>query len=222
MATRLQTQGKHAELRDIFLKWSKIALTLTIAAGLFLMVIGPRFIAWWVDPTYEQPAGQVLQILMVSYLFFLPIRGVALPMLMGLGKTKVPTIGFLVTGVLNLVLSIVLVRPMGLAGVALGTAIPNVLFALVVFVNAARELDVSIGSFFRYVVPRAVLGALPALALLLWLKAQLDLSSLFAIAASGVAMTIVFGATLVFFVYRNDPYLNLRAALPQWLVPRRA
>src|SRR5204863_127622 len=110
-ATRLQTQGKQEELREIFLKWSKIALSITMVAGLFLIVLGPRFIAWWVDPTFEQPAGQVLQILMLSYLIFLPVRGVALPILMGLGKAGLPTIGFLVAGVLNLGLSILLVRP---------------------------------------------------------------------------------------------------------------
>jgi O-antigen/teichoic acid export membrane protein len=214
-ATRLQTQGKQDELREIFLKWSKIALSLTLAAGLFLMVLGPRFIAWWVDPSFEQPAGQVLQILMLSYIVFLPVRGVALPMLMGLGKAGLPTVGFLVAGVLNLVLSIVFVRPFGLAGVALGTAIPNVLFAAAVFIQACKVLDVSAAQFFRYVVPRAVLGALPALALLLWLKAELDMRGLLAIAGAGVAMVVVFAATLVFFVYRNDPYLDLRSFLPR-------
>ena len=213
-ATRLQTQGKLAELREIFLKWSKIAVSLTTAAGLFLIVLGPRFIAWWVDPAFEGPAGQVLQILMYSYLIFLPIRGVALPILMGLGKVGLPTIGFLVAGVINLVLSIVLVRTMGLAGVALGTAIPNVLFAGAVFLQACRQLDVSIGTFFRYVVPRALLGALPALAVLLWFKMQLDVRGLVELTAAGVAMVLVFGASCVFYVYRNDPYLDLRAALP--------
>lgn len=215
VATRLQTHGKYDEMRDIFLKWSKIALTMTLAAGLFLIVLGPRFIAWWVDPSFEQPAGQVLQILMLSYVIFLPVRGVALPMLMGLGKAGLPTIGFLVTGIVNLVLSIALVGPMGLAGVALGTAIPNVLFAAVVFVQACHEMKVPIGKFFQYVVPRAVLGAVPALALLLWLKVGLDIRGLLAIAIAGVAMTLVFAVTLVFFVYRNDPYVDLRGVLPR-------
>jgi len=214
-ATRLQTQRKHDELREIFLKWSKIGLSLTMIAGLYLIVLGPRFIAWWVDPSFERPAGQVLQILMYSYLIFLPIRGVALPILMGLGKVGLPTIGFLVAGVVNLVLSIVLVKPLGIAGVALGTAIPNVLFAVVVFVQACRQLEVSLGTFFRYVVPRAVLGAVPVLALLLWFKIGLDVRGLLALAAAGVAMVVVFAAIWVFFVYRNDPYLDLRASLPR-------
>jgi len=214
-ATRLQTQGKGAELRDIFLRWSKIALSLTLAAGLFLIVMGPRFIAWWVDPSFEQPSGQVLQILMLSYLVFLPVRGVALPILMGLGKAGLPTIGFLVAGALNLALSIALVRPLGLAGVALGTAIPNVLFAAAVLWQACRELDVSIVQFFRYVVPRATLGALPVVALLLFFKLHLDVRGIAALVGAGLAMTLVFALTWVFFVYKNDPYVDVRGWLPR-------
>jgi len=216
MATRLQTQGKKAELQEIFLKWSKIALSLTLVAGLFLIVLGPRFIAWWVDPSFERPAGQVLQILMVSYLVFLPMRGVALPMLMGLGKAGLPTIGFLVAGVLNLGLSIVLVRPLGLAGVALGTAIPNVLFAVMIFLHACRELEVSVLGFMRYVIPRAVLGAVPVLALLLWFKLGLDVRGLVELVVAGAAMALLFGVTWVFYVCRNDPYIDVRS----WLLPR--
>ena len=214
MATRLQTQGRTTELREIFLKWSKIALSLTMMAGLFLIVLGPRFIAWWIDPTFERPAGQVLQILMISNLVFLPVRGVALPILMGLGKPGLPTIGFLVAGLINLGLSVVLARPLGLAGVAIGTAIPNVLFAALVLVHACRELQTPVAGYLRYVVPRATLGALPVLALLFWFKLGLDVRSLGGLASAGVAMVLLFGLTWVFFVYRNDPYVDLRARLP--------
>ena len=105
MATKLETEGRRAELTAMFLKWSKISLSLTLMAGLFLIVLGPRFIGWWIAPEYEQPAGVVLEILMVSCFVFLPVRGVALPLLMGLGKPRTPTIAFLGAGVLNLVLS---------------------------------------------------------------------------------------------------------------------
>jgi len=214
LATRLKTQGRTAELRETFLKWSKIALSLTMMAGLFLIVLGPRFIAWWIDPAFEKPAGQVLQILMVSYLVFLPVRGVALPILMGLGKPGLPTIGFLIAGLLNLGLSIVLARPLGLAGVAIGTAIPNVLFAMLVLVHACRELETPVAGYIRYVIPRATLGALPVLALLLWFKLGLDVQTLGGLAGAGIAMVLLFGLTWVFFVYRNDPYVDLRARLP--------
>src|SRR6185436_8603456 len=115
------------ELREMFLKWSKAALSVTIAAGLFLIVLGPRFIGWWISAEYEGPSGAVLQVLMASCFVFLPARGVALPVLMGLGKPRIPTIAFLAAGLLNLIMSALLARPFGLVGVAVGTAIPNVL-----------------------------------------------------------------------------------------------
>src|SRR5207249_12045033 len=127
MTTELSTERRTGELRDMFLTWSKVALSVALMAGLFLIVLGPRFIGWWIDPSFERPSGEVLQILMVSNLVFLPVRGVALPVLMGLGKPKMPTVAFLIAGVLNLALSVLMAKPLGLAGVALGTAAPNVL-----------------------------------------------------------------------------------------------
>ncbi|HET9387220.1 MAG TPA: oligosaccharide flippase family protein [Gemmatimonadales bacterium] len=213
-ATRLQTQGKMGELRDIFLKWSKIALSLTLMAGLFLLVLGPRFISWWVGPEFERSAGDVLQVLMISYLIFLPVRGVALPILMGLGKPRLPTFAFLIAGLLNVGLSILFVRPLGLAGVALGTAIPNALFAAVVLVYACRQLEMPVGEYLRYVVPRALVGALPAFALLLWFKLGLEVRGLAGLAGAAVAMAVLFGLTWVLFVYRNDRYVDVRVRIP--------
>lgn len=151
---------------------------------------------------------------MISYLVFLPVRGVALPILMGLGKPKLPTIGFLIAGVINLGLSILLVRPLGLAGVALGTAIPNVLFAALVLVQACRELEMPILEYIRYVVPRAVLGAFPVLALLLWFKLGLEVRGLGGLVAAGIAMVVLFGLTWVLFVYRNDRFVDMRSRIP--------
>jgi O-antigen/teichoic acid export membrane protein len=220
-ATRLQAQGKLGELRAIYLKWSKIAFSLTMAAGVFLIVLGPRFIAWWIDPTYEQPAGQVLQILMVSYLVFLPLRAVALPILMGLGRAGVPTIGFLITGIINLVLSIALVGPLGIAGVALGTAIPNVLFAGLLLVQGSRELKTPVREYLGYVFPRAVLGAVPMLGLLLWCRHGLNVQGIAGLAAAGIAGVVLFGLTSLVFVYRNDPHVTLRTRLPRLWAWRR-
>ncbi|HWC74398.1 MAG TPA: polysaccharide biosynthesis C-terminal domain-containing protein, partial [Gemmatimonadales bacterium] len=213
-ATRLKTQGHHAELRDVFLKWSKIAFSVTLVVGLFLIVLGPRFIAWWIDPSFERPAGQVLQILMISNLVFLPMRGVALPILMGLGKPGLPTVGFLVAGLVNLGLSILLVGPLGLAGVALGTAIPNVIFAVLVHWQACKELDTPFLGSLRYIFARALLGGIPVLALLLWFKLGMDVRGVSGLVVAGIAMIAVVGVMWVAYVYRGDRYVDLRGRLP--------
>lgn len=213
MATKLNTEGKLDQLREVFLKWSKVALSLSLMATVFFCILGPRFIGWWIDSSFERPSGQVLQILMVSCLPFLPIRGVALPILMGLGKPRAATLLFLAAGLMNLVLSVLLVRPFGLAGVAYGTAIPNVFFALAVLVIACRELGLTVAAYARYVVPRAAVGALPITALLLWLRLGLDVRTLAGLVASGCAMTVLFGVTWIFFVFRDDPYIDVRSHL---------
>jgi O-antigen/teichoic acid export membrane protein len=213
MTTKLNTEGNLGQLREMFLKWSKIALSLTMMAGLFLVVLGPRFLGWWIDPSFEGPAGDVLQILVVSSLVFLPVRAVALPVLIGLGKPKRPAIALALAGVVNLGLSIALIGPFGLAGVALGTAVPNVLFALYVLAIACRELEISLPLYLKYVVPRATVGALPVLGVLLWFRLGLRVESIFGLITAGSAMVLVFGLTWIFFVYRNDPYVNLRLPL---------
>jgi O-antigen/teichoic acid export membrane protein len=209
MATKLKTEGRADELKEMFLKWSKVALSLTIAAGAFLIVLGPRFIGWWIGPEYEHPSGVVLQILMISSLAFLPVRGVALPILMGLGKPRLATVAFIGAGVLNLLLSMLLARPLGLAGVALGTAIPNVLFAAVVLVEGCREVGITIPAYLRYVVPRAALGALPLFAVVLWFKLGIQVQGLMGLIAAGSATGVLFALTWVLFVYRDDPYVDL-------------
>jgi O-antigen/teichoic acid export membrane protein len=222
MATRLDTEGRLTALRDVFLKWSKVALSVTTMAGLFLIVLGPRFIGRWIEPAFEGPAGQVLQILMLSSLVFLPVRGVALPILMGLGKPRTPTTAFAAAGLLNLGLSLLLVGPLGLPGVALGTAIPNVLFALVVTAVACRELGIALRSYLRYVVPRVAVGALPPLALLLWFRFGLQVRSMSGLVAAGLATVLLFGVTWVFYVYRDDPYVDVRAQLVRLRAGSRA
>lgn len=213
MATRLCAEGNADELREMFLKWSKVALSLSLLAGLFLIVFGGPFIGWWIDSTFESPSGRVLQILMLSSLVFLPVRGVAVPVLMGIGKPRIPTIAFLAAGLLNVALSVWWVRPLGLAGVALGTAVPNVLFALVVLAVACRELAIAPATYVKYVVPRAALGGLPVLGWLLWFKLGLRVESMTGLVAAGSTMVLLFGLTWVFFVYRHDPYVDLRPHL---------
>ena len=209
MATRLHAEDRMDELRAMFLKWSKVALTISITATLFLAVLGPRFIGWWIDPSYEQPSGLVLQILMISGVAFLPIRGVAQPILVGIGRPEIPAYGFIATGILNVALSLALARPFGLAGVAIGTAVPNALFAVIVAVVTCRDLQIGFWQYVGYVVPRAMVGALPVLALLLWFRIGLDVNGLFGLAAAGVAALIASGIVWVAFVYHRDPFINL-------------
>jgi peptidoglycan biosynthesis protein MviN/MurJ (putative lipid II flippase) len=134
----------------------------------------------------------------------------------------VPTIGFFIAGLVNVGLSIALVGPLGIVGVALGTAIPNVLFAVLVLSLACREVGAHISDYVRYVVPRAILGAIPVFALLLWFKVGLGVRGLVGLVSAGAVMALVFGLVWVLFVYRNDRYVEMRFRIPLLRASSRA
>jgi len=208
-ATSLQAQGKMDELRAIFLKWSKLALALTWCAGLYLVVFGPDFLSNWVGPDFRGPSGSVLRILMLSYFVFLPLRGVALPVLMGLGKAARPTVAFLVAGVLNLLLSLLLVRPLGLDGVAWGTTIPNVLLAAALLYLACDALEIPILSYLAHVLPRAAVGFALTFLAVRFLRSAWEPHNFVELAAAGVVTVVAFGLVWLGFVFRNDPHVVL-------------
>lgn len=213
LAARLSAAGNTSELGATFLKWSKISLSIVLAVGLYLAVLGPAFVGWWMGPEYEARSGLVLQILMLSFLVYLPVRGVALPILMGLGKPRAPALALLVMGLANLAISLALVRPLGTVGVALGTAIPNLFFAVYVLHLACRELAIPPAHYLSRVVLRCAIGALLPLALLLFLEHGLHVRGFLPLLAAGLASTLVFALTWLFFVLRGDPDLDLLARL---------
>jgi O-antigen/teichoic acid export membrane protein len=223
LATTLKSKGRQDELAQIFEKWSKVAFSIVLAVGGYLLVLGPEFLNWWYGRSGVDvsASGPLLQILMVSFLFFLPARGVALPILMGLGKQHRPALALLAMGIINVVLSIVLIGPYGLQGVALGTAIPNVLFAGALLWLACRELKLCPLALIKYAIGKSALGVLPPLALLLACKFGLHVTGFWPLFLSGLAYISLFGVLWVFFVFKGDRHVDLHALLRRRLAARK-
>lgn len=227
-AVKLQATGDITELKRVYLQWTKVALSISILVGVYLLVLGPEFIAWWMGPSFAWKSGRIVQLLMASYVIFLPVRGVAVPILTGLGKPGKPALLLLAMGAVNLVLSLLLVKPYGIFGVALGTAVPNVIFSIAVTVIACREVGVTLKEHLGYVVSRAAIGAVPLFFIMLVLKRNLRLFPLDAprwklfipLFSAGVGVVAMFAIAWIFFVYKNDPYLDLAGKVAR-LLPGR-
>ncbi len=211
-ATALHAKGSERELQGLFLKWSKVTFSIGLAAGCIVLVFGPRLVGWWVGSEFEAPAGLVLRILMVSLIVFLPARGVAQAVLMGIGQPAAPSIAVVVAGLLNLVLSLLWVRPYGLAGVAWGTAVPTILLGGYMIAHTCKAIGLRAGLFLRHVALRPLLGAVLGLLVAGVTYRLFDPRALAPLIAScaltGVAMLWI-GAAVV---YRGDPDIDLAAA----------
>ncbi len=208
-STRMAAQGRREELSGVFMKWSKVCISIALLVGTYLLVLGPRFLAIWIGPSYEAVPGEVLRVLMVSFLFYLPIRGVALPILLGLGEARRPALGLLSMGLFNIGLSIYLIRDYGIVGVAYGTAVPNVLYAAWILRETCRELNVSVSAWCSHTLGKTLPAAtLPAAALfiILELRPPQDFTELI---LAGALSSGVFALLWIAFVYRGDPDLQL-------------
>lgn len=224
-ATQLKQSEGLKVLGDVFLKWSKISLSIILPVCLYLTILGPRFLDAWIhDPTenYELSAGPVTRVLAPSFILALPLRAVALPILLGTSSPGRPAFVYLMLALGNLLLSVAFVKAgYGIVGVAFGTAIPQVLFAVYLLFITCKELDLRASHWLRYVCGRACIGVLPSLALLLWFEHSLDVRSMTALVLSGMAMVALFGLTWVFFVYRKDAHLDLLEEFNARLRPGR-
>ncbi len=209
VSTNLQAQDKHQDLQGVFLRWSKVAVAVSICACLFLIVFGPAFLKFWIGKAYVAEAGEVLQIVAVSYLFFLPARGVAMPVLMGLGNAKWPTIATLLSGVLNVVLSVWWIGPYGLRGVAWGMAIPNIVLAGALTVLACRALKVPLRVYAAQTLPLAIIGGASIYLLLQLISELWHPTTFISLGIAGVLTVLLCGVMWTEMVLRNDAHLRL-------------
>ena len=207
---RLVARGATDDVRVLFLKWSKVSFSLSLVAASFFLVCGPGFVGWWIGPKFQTTTGDVLRILMLSSIVFLPMRGVALPTLVGMGFARWPTIAFVGAGVVNVGMSVLLARSFGLVGVALGTAIPNAVVAIVVIGMACRALNVPVHHFLSYVVWKPLLGGVVLVSIAALIAKQIVSPTGFnGLAVNGLVGVLTAGVLGVGFVFRGDPHIRI-------------
>lgn len=131
-AGALQAQVQSGTLRDILCK--ALGFTFLLSAGIFIgaSFFGNALIHTWMGPGYER-TPTLLTILLLGQIVALPV-GVLRAMLFGMGQVRLPALVHLAEAAVNLVLSIILAKFMGVEGVAWGTAIPIIIFELGIIV----------------------------------------------------------------------------------------
>ena len=122
MASNLEASGKSEQLRTMLLRGTQatLALAMPISAALFFR--GGTFINLWMGPQYAVVSENVVRILMIS-MFFGVANGTAGAIMMATENHKPMARWAVYEALLNLGLSILLVKKIGLYGVAWGTSI---------------------------------------------------------------------------------------------------
>ncbi|MGA2537703.1 MAG: oligosaccharide flippase family protein [Terracidiphilus sp.] len=122
-ASAAHARSESEAIRAMFLKGTKYALAMTLPVVSTLFVLAPSLIRYWISPQYVGSAFYAR--LFLSYMLFWSVTSVGWNMLIGVRQTKPIVRIQLVSVAINLGLSLVLVRHVGVSGVVYGTMMGN-------------------------------------------------------------------------------------------------
>jgi len=176
MSSQSHAAGDLDRLRKIFVAGNRACAFTTLPITAVFIILGKSIIEVWVGKKYVAQAYPVLLTLIIPYTLLL-VQGTSGRVLFGISKHGKLAVVTLIEGAANLILSILLVRPYGIIGDAMGTAIP-LLGTYVLFMpfHLCSQLGIRVSTFLRqaYVLPLMLCAPLVAALLLMrhWLVAH--------------------------------------------------
>jgi len=171
-ASVLEGGGQREALQALTLQGARYCTLLILPMAATFVLRGSTFIGLWMGPAYGGPSGAVLAVLAVRLVFF-GATGAAANVLLGASRERAVARVFVAEAVVSVGAMLLLVRPLGVLGVAWATAAPAIAAALLVWPWLLRvSLGVGVG---RYLVSSWVrpLAALLPFIVATWLVERL-------------------------------------------------
>lgn len=124
VASATHAGQSQSELQRIVLLSSRAGSMVMLPVAITFLLRGSTFIGLWMGPQYADLSGRVVKVLSLTLILW-AANAVTAGSILGVSKHRplVPTL--LAEGIANLILSIILIKKMGILGVAWGTVIPN-------------------------------------------------------------------------------------------------
>lgn len=216
LSSQLHATGNYDGLRKIFIAGNRACAFIMFPICVALIVMGKSVIEAWVGPQYISSYVITLIVLIPATLY--NAQTTSNRILFGMSLHKALAWVVLVEGITNVILSVILVRPFGIVGDAVGTAIPLLctsLFFLPTYLS--RKLEVPVLKFISeaYFYP-AVFCIPMALVLLVMQRSfyahrypQLVINLLAGAAAYGIGV-------LWFFFTRESVGVELRGRVARY------
>ena len=183
-ASQLDAQARIATLRELYLRGTKYTAAFILPITVGLIVLAQPLLLRWLGPQFAANSLSA-QVFLLVWLVF-PNLAVAFTIFVGTGRLRFLLAFTSVHAVLNLALTLLLVRPLGVLGVVLGTVITEFVMFPVGMWYALRVLEVGPAEYVR----RVVLPTYPLLlvtALVAWGSVAAGLTNTLAgVAAAGL------------------------------------
>ncbi|HVO63595.1 MAG TPA: flippase [Terriglobales bacterium] len=155
MASHSEAVGDMDRLRKIFVTGNRFCAFTIFPITVTLIILGKSIIEVWVGKKYVATSYPVL-VIMILCCTLLWAQAASGRLLLGIGRHRTWALVTLIEGISNVVLSIILVRPYGIIGDAMGTAIPMTCSMLLFMPrHVCRQLNIPLKTYLRegYVLP---------------------------------------------------------------------
>ena len=219
LASHLHALGQRKAVNDAFMFGMKINIIIGLPVAAVCVVLGQHFIGLWMGAEFAAPAAQVLTILAVTAVLSAP-QFLISSVLYGLSRHRIIAVLRIIEGVVNLGLSIVLVKLIGLPGVALGTAIPSIIIVMFVLpVLSRRAIGIDLARFYVEGYLRPLLAIIPMAILAWWVRVSFPASNLFYFFVQVALLCLVYLPCAFALILNADERLQIvqRLRLPTFL-----
>jgi O-antigen/teichoic acid export membrane protein len=192
--------GRIEDQRRLLVQATRVQLAIAVALCGSVAAVADVLIRTWIGKGFEQ--GVIIAQLLVFVVVLRAWMAMPSTVLKGSGQHAFVARMAACSAVANILLSVTLVKPMGLVGVALGTVVPVMaMAALAIFPRACRAVELSVVDGYRRVVWPAVWPALIVIAALAYTRHLVPLRLLAVLAHMGIGMMTY---ALLFFTFGLD------------------
>lgn len=161
LASRLHAEEGNKFLGDVVCAGAKAAMITGLPICLGFVVLGEAFVRLWMGEANAVLAGRILQVLGIGFIVGLPYFTMS-GVLHGLGRHRIVAHLRLAEAAANLALSVALVGPVGLLGIALGTAVPHmVVVAFLLPAALPKVFPFDLSRYYRQVYLKPILASVP-------------------------------------------------------------
>jgi O-antigen/teichoic acid export membrane protein len=144
----LEARGDEASIRGVLVESTRYVLWVIVPIEIGLLLLGKPFIALWMGERYAELSYPILVILAIPLVLAIA-QSVASRVLYGTGRLRWFARAVMAEALCNLLLSLALVGPLGMEGVALGTSIPSLIFDFAILIYVCRMLDLGVFTYLR-------------------------------------------------------------------------
>ena len=178
LVSEMEAVNDADSIRNVLIQGGRFSVLLALPISIVYLIMGREFISMWMGAEYAVSSTDVLVILTACVLFASPHMTIS-SVLYGMSRHDIIAKLRIMEAAVNLLLSIVLVQTVGIVGVALGTAIPHVLFmgiALPLFVR--RILNLSVFDYVLNIYVRPIAASAPFVVTCFAVKTQFPSTTL--------------------------------------------